>query len=302
MSPGEGTCIAVLHTAARHGLPDLATDALRVLKLVGASWEEHHFASVIEAFSRNNQIKEALQTLAIMRTHGINPIPETAYPLIDAMKDTDAVDATWALIDELHKDGKDIDSTALSALIKASVRLGDLQRAIGAYKTLTDYGVSADLSMYNLLIQGCVTARHRELGNLLLEDMKAAKVKPDQDTFQNFIALCLTQDDYEDAFFYLEETKSAGFLPESSVYEGLAEKLLNAGDPRYKIAVEEMLEQGHRPSSRLQRLLREKNDKRRKQGGDLIHQESISLDGAAQKFIETGGLAGVAELPKEQIR
>ena len=298
MTPGEGTCVAVLNTAARHGIPDLATDALRVLQVIGVPWEEYHFAALIEAFTRNGQLKEAIKTLGIMRTHDIVPLPETASSITDAIKDTGAVDATWAIIDELCDSGTEIDGSAIAALIKASVRLGDLQRAIGAYKSLADYGLRADLPIYNLLFQGCVAARHRELGNQLLDEMKTAKIAPNQETFENFIHLVLTQTDYEDAFFYLEEMKTAGFRPTFLVYETLVEKLYREHDSRAKVAAEEMLEQGYRPNARLQRLIRENDGK--------IHveppsQNRTSLGGSAKRFIETGGLRGAADLPKEQM-
>jgi len=301
MTPGEGTCIAVLNTAARHGIPDLATDALRVLEVIGVPWEEYHFAALIEAFTRNGQLREALQTLGIMHTHDIVPLPETASSITDALKDTEAVDATWAIIDELRDSGAQIDSTAITALIKASVRLDDLQRAIGAYKSLVDYGLCADLPIYNLLLQGCVAARHRELGNQLLDEMKTAKITPNQETFENFIHLVLTQKDYEDGFFYLEEMKAAGFRPASLVYETLVEKLYREKDSRAKIAAEEMLEQGYRPNVRLQRMMRENDAKIHAQPSSTIPQNRTPLESSVKRFIETGGLRGAADLPKEHL-
>ncbi|KAF5386004.1 hypothetical protein D9615_002506 [Tricholomella constricta] len=306
MNPGEGICLSVLDTAARNGLPDLATDVLRVLKLSGTEWQEYHFAPLVEAFSRQKQFKEAFQALEIMRTEGIEPLPETAYPVAEAMTDTKTIDSTWAIIDELQKDGKKVDVTILQAMIKASVKLGDLQRAIGVYKSLADYGASADLTIFNLLLQACVRASHRELGDLLLTDMKAAKVKPDQETYESFISLCLTQDDYEDTFFYLEEMKAAGFLPSSVVYKRVIEKCLDSNDPRFQVAVQEMREQGYQPSAGLQRTIRKALDAAalaslRKADRDVIAGEPVAIDGAARRFIETGGVEGTVELPKERI-
>ncbi|KAG5645196.1 hypothetical protein DXG03_006714 [Asterophora parasitica] len=304
MKPGEGICISVLDTAARHGLPDLATDVLRVMKLTGIEWQEYHFAPLIEAFSRQKQFKEAFQVLEIMRSDGIAPLPETAYAVADAITDTITIDSTWTIIDELQKDGQKVDVTVIQALIKATVKLGDLQRAIGAYKTLPEYGVTPDLTVFNLLLRGCVRASHRELGDLLLADMKAAKVKPDQETYETFISLCLTDTDYEDSFFYLEEMKAAGFRPSPRVYKHLVEKCLGANDPRFKIAVEEMLQQGYRPPAGLQRMIRktlEAEHGRRANDRDVIASEPVAIDGAARRFIETGGVQGVLELPKERI-
>ena len=301
VTPDEGLCVSVLHTAARHGLPDLATDVLRVLKLIGVPWEEHHFAPLIEAFCRGDQVKEALLTLDIMRTNEIEPTRETAYPLLDILKDMDAVDSVWVVIDELHQEGRRIDIAALNVLVRASIALGDLQRAVGAYKSFSEYGLTPDLTTFNILLQGCVVAGHRDLGSLLLADMKEAKITPDQETYQQFVSLCLTQDNYEDAFFYLEEMKTAGHVPPSSVYVAIIKKCLSTGDTRYTVAVEEMRETGY---SVPPNLMREMKDATYQAEAPLsshsppADDQVAGLDGAAQRFIETGGLVGAEELGK----
>jgi pentatricopeptide repeat protein len=302
LTPDEGLCISVLHTAARHGLPDLATDVLRVLKLIGVPWEEYHFAPLIEAFCRADQVAEALQTLGIMRTNEIEPLIETAYPLLDIVKqDTDTVDSVWTIIDKLHKEEKRIDINAINVLIQASVLLGDLQRAVGAYKSFSEYGLTPDLTTFNILLQGCVVASHRELGSLLLADMKEAKIKPNQETYERFISLCLTQDNYEDAFFYLEEMKAAGHVPPSSVYVSILRKCISAGDTRYTIAAEEMRETGYLVPLDLMYEMKDAAHGAEQPYNDhstSAEGQAVGLDGAAQRFIETGGLAGMEELGK----
>lgn len=300
LRPSEGTCLAVLDTAARHGLTDLGADVLRVLKLIGVQLEEHHFAGLVEAFCQKSEIKEALQVLEIMRSNGIEPRPETAFPMLSTMSTPEDLDTTWAIIDELHTSGVAIDPAALHVLIKASIDLGDLQRAIGAYKNLSDYGISADIRIFNLLLTGCIAASHRALGDRLLADMKEAKVKPNSATYDNIITLCLTQADYEDAFFYLEEMKSARHKPFYAVYEKIVRKCLSANDPRYKVALEELREIGYHPSRHLMAEL-ERVAKKPKQDHDVIAPEPVTLDGTAQRFIDSGGLEGAVELPSEHV-
>ncbi|KAG6876645.1 hypothetical protein C0992_012191 [Termitomyces sp. T32_za158] len=307
--PGEGVCLGVLNTAARHGHPDLATDALRVLKSLNIDWQEHHFSPLIEAFCHQKQFQEAIRVLDIMRTEGIDPVPETASALLEALASTEAIDSVWDIADEMVREGRKVDIIVLQVLISASVKHGDLQRAIGAYKSLAEYGATADVVIFNSLLQGCVVASHRDLGNLLLDDMKAAQVKPDDKTYETFILLCLTQDDYEDAFFYLEEMKTAGFHPGYNVYSKIIRKCLTTDDFRYRVALKEMEEMGHVPRSDLKRLMHRKeaekkkyDDEMRKPGfGTSSREQSANIDGAALRFIETGGTDGAAQLPKEHI-
>ncbi|KAG6820981.1 hypothetical protein H0H93_008610 [Arthromyces matolae] len=295
MNPGEGVCLAVSDAAARNGFPDLVTDALRNMQALGIQFQEYHFAPLIEAFCRRGDLESAVKVLDIMQSYQVNPSPETASGLLDALNGPEPIDLLWGITDKLLQDGKHIHLTVLHVLIKASVKLGDLQRAIGAYKSLPEYGAQADITIFNSLLLGCVTASHRPLGDLLLDDMKALQIKPDQETFETFIFLCLTQNEYEDAFFYLEEMKAAGFNPGYDVYAGLVTKCINADDSRYSIALKEMQEMGHQPRMELKKLMKHK------EGGQQSRNtlRRPSLDGAARRFIESGGIEGAPQLPTE---
>ncbi|KAJ3827970.1 hypothetical protein F5880DRAFT_1533489 [Lentinula raphanica] len=245
LNPGEGLCVAVLHTAARHGLPGLATDVFRVLKLTGVPLEEHHFAALIEAFCRAGQIKEAFLTVDIMQ-ESVPVLPSTLLPLLEHVgKDIDTFDSTWGLMDEIHKE-RPLHPSSLNILIRAAVSLGDLQRAVGAYKSFADYGIQGDRETFHRLLQGAISAGHHRLGTRILEDMKKTDIDFDSRTYELLIQLALTQETYEDAFQYLEEMKSAGFKPSMNVYKSLVKKCSRTGDPRYTIACEEMEEMGYK--------------------------------------------------------
>lgn len=246
--PTEGVMLSVLNTAARHGEPEIAADVLRVLQLADVPWQEYHFAALIEAFCRNGQNKEALVTLGILKSHDITPTSSTTSFILNSInRDVDSLDATWALIDEIHEAKSGLDIEAVKVVIKASIFLGDLQRAVGIYKSLADYDLKPDLATFNLLLDGCIGAQHRKLGDLLLEDMKDAKMKPDSATFEKLIELCLTQEVYEDAFFYLEEMKAAGIVPPITVYEAILTKCISVEDTRSVLVLQEMRECGYKP-------------------------------------------------------
>ncbi|KAL4073938.1 hypothetical protein J3A83DRAFT_4091558, partial [Scleroderma citrinum] len=256
LTPDEGACIAVLHTCARHGLADLATDAIRVLRSIGVEWHEHHFAPLLEAFASAGKVKEAFGTLHLLRNNGIVPRPETVQPISDLLKsDVDTIDGIWKVLDELRDEGHTIDAAAINAIIDASIALGDLQRAIGAYKTFQDYGSKPDIETFNLLLRGCIGASHRELGDKLLLDLKQAGIRPNALTYERIIILCLTQSAYEDAFFYLEEMKAQKFLPPLRVYEAIIRTCVAAGDSRYALALTELGQCGYSLSQDLRRYV-----------------------------------------------
>ncbi|KAI6021419.1 hypothetical protein BKA83DRAFT_4464145 [Pisolithus microcarpus] len=219
LTPDEGTCISVLHACARHGLADLATDVIRVLRSIGVDWQEHHFAPLLEAFSRVGKLKEAFGTLHLLRSNGIVPLPETTQPITDILRrDLDAVDGVWKILDELRDEGHIIDAAAINTIIEASIALGDLQRA-------------------------------------LLLDLKQANVRPNALTYERTILLCLTQPTYEDAFFYLEEMKAQKIVPPLRVYEAIVRTCVAAGDSRYALALAELEQCGYSLSKDLQRYV-----------------------------------------------
>ena len=249
----EGCCQAVLHTAGRNGLRDLALEAIRQLKSIGVAWKEHHFAPLVEAFCRAGDIREAFASLSLIRQHGVDPTLETAYPIFQAISESDEkVDAAWATLEDLKKEGRDIDVVAYNALIQGCVAIGDLQRALGTYKAASDLGVQPDIETYNLLLSACIAAQHRELGDRLLTEMRESNIKPNERTYERLIVLCLTQATYEDAFYYLEEMKSVKLRPTQAIYEAIIRKCVYVGDTRYKLAVEEMGEAGFVVSKWLQ--------------------------------------------------
>ncbi|KAJ8507924.1 hypothetical protein ONZ45_g9767 [Pleurotus djamor] len=290
LAPDEGLCISVLHTAARNGLPDLATDVLRVLKVIGCQWQEHHFASVVEAFVRAGQIKESLALLDIMRKSGVPPVPETTLPILHTIsQDVEAIDRTWTIIDEMHKDASPIDAAALNIIIQASAGIGDLQRAIGTYKSFTDYDIKPDIHTFNFLLEGCLAVGHRELGGRLLMDLKQAKIKPDRETYLNMVLLCLTQEVYDEAFFYLEEMKAAKYKPPIILYESIVRRCLAAGDTRFQVALDEMAEMGYPLSGKLRKEV-EMATRATLPEQQTSPSSAAGLDGAARRFIDTGGM------------
>ncbi|KAG7098858.1 hypothetical protein E1B28_000761 [Marasmius oreades] len=289
--PDESLCVSVLHVAGHHGLPDLSASVLAVLKKSEIPWNEPHFASLIEAFTCNGQISEAFTTLNLMQSNNISISPTTLSPLVEAIKkDEDSLDAAWSIVENLPK----AHIAALNTVIRAAGALGDLQRAVGAYKSATDMNVEPNLDTFHSLLEAALTAR-RPLGDIIMEDMKAASIDPDQRIFELLIDLSLTQESYEDAFYHLEEMKAAGFTPQQSTYESIVRKCALNGDERYTIALDEMKEKGHVPSGPFQRevLSAYKNVSLQQPDAPSTSFSSHGrgvLDGSAQRFIEAGGL------------
>ncbi|KAJ6609859.1 hypothetical protein B0H10DRAFT_1812604 [Mycena sp. CBHHK59/15] len=287
VSLDEGICTLVLHMAARNGLPDLATDALRVLKVLGVPWMEHHLAPLIEAFCRAEQFEEAFSTISIMRQNNIEPTPQTCSPILQVVRQNPSfVDQLWAILEQMHKDAKPVDISALNILLHASVSTGQMSRALADYHNFKHYGLQPNTETFHLFIDGCILSHDVAYGEFAFRKLKEAGTSPDPDAFEKMIMLHLTQETYDDAFLYLEEMQGAGYVPGQHVYEALALKCASAGDARYVVALDEMKEVGHSIHPDL------KEEVLRLNAAALPVEQmgGMRLDGSAQRFIETGGL------------
>ena len=238
-------------------MPALASEVLSLLTEQEIPLGEHHFSPLIEAMCRQAQIKDAFQTIMRMDNVGITPTAETTYPIFKhIIKDAERLEAACNHLEDIQQEVKvPFHVAAFNCVIQASISLGDLQRAIGLYKSLSEFKVKPNVDTYNLLLAGCIAATHRELGDKLLLEMKEARVHPDARTYERLIVLCLTQTSYEDAFFYLEEMKEQRMVPTLNIYESLIRKCVTMGDTRYKLAVEELQECSYKVDSSLQAFI-----------------------------------------------
>ncbi|KAL0068734.1 hypothetical protein AAF712_004063 [Marasmius tenuissimus] len=291
LKPDEDVYLAVLKTAGRHALPDLASDVLRVLRQSKIPWKEQHFVPLVEAFARGHQIEEAFSTLRIMRSSGIHISPTAIEPFSNVLRtDEKLLDNAWNIVENMP----DVHISDLNVIIRAAGR--DLQRAVGAYKSAPDLKLQPDQDTYHFLLEGAVAAQH-PLGDLILDDMKKASIAPNQRTYELLIDLAVTQDSYEDAFYFLEEMKGAGFTPPAHTYKKIIETCAYEGDQRYEIALAEMVEMKHTPTAEFQRataLTYKRAVDRVTEGKKLAERHASqkrhsALDSSAQTFIETGG-------------
>lgn len=280
----EGACIDVLNVAARFGKPQLAAQVIVYLtEHRKVSLESHHLEPLLEAFIRDNDLKQAMNMLSIMRSTGLEVNVKTVTPIIEAIQtDIELIDKAYYALEALHSEGKPVDTVAFNAIIIACrdvrprskgvvgvnqedqgmtrrfISNADLHRAVETYKAAEKLDVKPDVHTFNALLNVCVAAQHRELGEQFWKEMKEKGIRPTIESYRRMIFLICSQisDDYEDAFIYLEEMKSQNMLPTPSIYERIIKKCVQHDDARAKIALEEMDNFGYRPSATLKDLLR----------------------------------------------
>lgn len=243
-----GACTKVLNVCGRNGLPILATEVMQYISMMGFEPATYHYASLIESYCVAGDVKNAFLILSVMRQQGIKPTSVCAGPIVRFLAaDLDLVDRAFFTLQDAHAEGQIIDTVALNAVIDASVLMRDLSRAVATYQEHESLGVNPNLDTLNSLITGCVGAQKKELAlSLVLAFREKHKIMAGGRTFERLIFVCLLQDDYEDAFKYLEEMKEEGHQPSIRVYSLIIRRCISQDDPRAKIAYEEMKGWGYR--------------------------------------------------------
>jgi pentatricopeptide repeat protein len=267
ITPTEGLITQILHTAARHGLSELAHDAIRTRRVRGQALLEHHVAALLEALIQDDKIREAFAIVGHLRSGLIGGMTNGATRALRAWvgQHPSHIDKAWALMEDIRRNQAPepgnvsaVDIATLNAVIGGAIDLDDMQRAIGIYKESTAFGVAPDAETLNILLSGCIQISNRDLADSLISEMKDLGVVPNVDTYESMIQLCLTQPSYEDVFYFLEEMKSAGFKPTMRIYEMIVQRCYDAFDPRWKVALAEMKEVGYEPNCGLKSLIRER--------------------------------------------
>ncbi|KAF8756830.1 MgsA AAA+ ATPase C terminal [Rhizoctonia solani] len=251
--PTEPLCVEILNTAARHGLPELARSVLEYLQESSQEIQEHHLAAVIGSYAVAGQIRDAYLALDLFKDHRVKFLPESVSGLVEVIdRSSETLDNAWDVLTQLPRP---VNIEAVNTTIEAATNLSDMQRAIGIYKELPDLEVSPDAQTFDILLGGCLSISHAELGERLYQDMLSNQIRPTLQTYSRLILLALTQETYESAFSRLEEIKGRNMIPPQRVYEALVQRCVEEGDPRAELALEDMEICGYRVSTGLRDYL-----------------------------------------------
>ena len=234
-----------MNVAARAGKPEMVSRVLEQLPVLGLEPKEHHLVALLEAYVNSGRVPQALRVLSTIRSVGLEPTPSTAEPILAVLTSPQIVDQAFWALEDLKGQGEAVDITALNAIIEASARLGDLERVRANQMAAADLDVQLDINSYNSGLKACENARHRQLGDTMMKEMADARISPNGTSYQHMILLCLTDKDYDDAFYFLEQSKSEGYKPPAQVYQRLALRCEASRDPRGSLVVEEMQSLGY---------------------------------------------------------
>ncbi|CAG8450497.1 15009_t:CDS:2 [Funneliformis mosseae] len=245
----EGACIDMLYFAGNNGKADLILQIMEYLMNVRkVKLQKWHFLPLLQSYIKAKEIKKAMESLHIMRKSGLLiSLFDANEIFLHIRKSAESIDHAYYCLEELHNEGKVIDPTALNVIIAACSNVGgkskrniDLVRAFETYKAAEKLGVKPNTETFNILLLICCFAKQKDVADQLWQEMHELKIVPIGLTYCRMIKTICTQDDYEEAFTYLEEMKSKNILPSQDVYENIIKKCVSNGDARARLALEEM--------------------------------------------------------------
>ncbi len=242
-------CTNVLNTAARHNDPSLAIEVINVLTSRRSKLDVHHYEAVISAYAKSSDLKTAMQILCIMTKARLEPTEATTRLIFESLsKASNLPSEAFKTLRLLAQRGQAIPTAAVNVTIEACVAHGDLNEAIKHYKTLHEICPSGpNTATFNALLQGCSkSSGNKDLAMFLASEMAALGIRPDVLTYDRLVLVCLTEDDYDDAFRYLQEMKVMyeGSELRAGTFHALIKKCAAAGDKRMWRILEEMQSKG----------------------------------------------------------
>jgi len=157
-----------------------------------------------------------------MSKAGLEPDSSTTRPIyLHLSQAPDLPFKAWEVLKSLSNDDHVIPAAAANVVIEASIAVGRFEDAVELYKELyTICEGGPDTETFNVILQSASRRRNKDLAMFLASEMQALGVKPDLLTYDRLILVCLREDDYEDAFRYLEEMTEVGKQREEAGQKG----------------------------------------------------------------------------------
>ncbi|ORX53612.1 hypothetical protein DM01DRAFT_1287819 [Hesseltinella vesiculosa] len=252
LRPDEGTCLQVLRLSGKTGNTAMASEVIRQLSNNGYPYKEHYFIPLMEAFVVKGDLKNAFHVLDIMRTSGVEPTKRSTFAIsVQLSENVDHIDKAYYLLEEIKKEGNNVDVAAFNMVVQACGLAKDIGRTVATYREAEQLGVTPNTDTFNAVLDACYLAKMKGMGQVVIQELKKSNVTPNSDTYAKMIAITCDQRDYEEVFVYLEEMKSKGMTPPRLTYNILANRLARARDPRFHLVLEEMETFGYKPSANL---------------------------------------------------
>ncbi|ORE00867.1 hypothetical protein BCV72DRAFT_246357 [Rhizopus microsporus var. microsporus] len=271
--PDEGLCLQVLNMTGKYADPRLASSVIKYIGSQGYTYRELHFQPLIQAFAQTGDIRSTFKLLHAMREAGVTPSKRTITSMSSIFaQDKSAITKAKAAIDEaLRSDIKEIDILAVNLVIHVLASNRQYDEALSLYNRVMEAGVTPNEETLDAVLDSCIHSQDAALGEKIYNEMISKGISKTPSTLSKMVALMCTQEEYDDAFKYLEEMKHLDMIPYRGSYYKLVKTLAAAKDPRLNIALEDMKDYGYELSTHLQEYIEQHDENQYDEGESSAH-------------------------------
>ncbi|KAI5866505.1 hypothetical protein GGS23DRAFT_274643 [Durotheca rogersii] len=202
INPPDGVVINALYTASRNSDSALAINALRTLSNRGRKLELQHYEALIEIHVQKKQLRKAFTTLCIMAKAGLRPDLSSTRSIFRTLRKS-AEDAKFAL--QFLNDLRylyDVPTAAFNVVLEATAIHRGFRMALDLYRGVRRVcSDGPDIETYHILLARCTQSK---FSTFIIEEMKVIGIEPTRTTYDLIIRFHSTQDNYEQAFYFLK--------------------------------------------------------------------------------------------------
>lgn len=162
--PHEGLILQVLHTAARHGLWELAFQASFALKKLNPKFvlESQHWEPVLEACYKSGNLKGTNDAIRLMRQN-LFSVP-TTLPRLPLM-DNETLDDAWNTLQILARNNNTVDLTILHTLLQECIFQNEQERALGYLRMASMLDLNPTEESYHVMLRAATQEQYLELAD-----------------------------------------------------------------------------------------------------------------------------------------
>ncbi|KAI4314156.1 hypothetical protein L6164_027091 [Bauhinia variegata] len=191
------------------------------------------YNAIITSYARNSQPNEALSLFRELQKTGLKPTYVTMLVLLSSCALLGALDLGRWIHEYIKKNGFDQYVKVNTALIDMYAKCGSLDDAVLVFENMC----VRDTQAWSAMIVAYATHGHGFKAISMLEEMKKAKVQPDEITFLGILYACSHNGLVEEGFEYFHSmTHKYGIVPSIKHYGCMVDLLGRAGrlDEAYK--------------------------------------------------------------------
>ncbi|KAK6954819.1 hypothetical protein Daesc_004788 [Daldinia eschscholtzii] len=260
INPPDGVVINILNAASNHTDAGLAIRAIQMLSNRGKKLELHHYEALIDIHAQQHELLKAFTTLCISAKADLRPSLSSTRSIFRVLRNSpEETDNALAILNDLRLQHL-VPAAAFNVVLEATELHRGFEAALDLYRSVRQICADGpDIETYHILLGHCTM---RKTMNFLFAEMGAFSIEPTQTTYDHLIRISSMQDNYEQAFAFLEKMKSCktgGMSNNWWVSRGsalaLVRRCIHSEDIRAQEIVDECRKRGMSIDAEVQQLL-----------------------------------------------